>query len=175
MGTLNEYLTEKGEALDQMMVEAMANPQVLDRSASVEVRGRSGVRAIKIRQFELISDTGLNLAGFDLGPTSPEHQLAALGGCIAHTVLMVAANMKLSVESVSVDVHAQMHPLAQTPGYEDVPRVPHNLRYTLNIGSLEPTDRLQALHEQVVAICPVYNLIREPQPISGELIVRVPD
>lgn len=169
MDTLNEFLSEKRTALEAYMAAAAGDPKPVEMSASVDVRGRSGVRVIRIRQFEMISDTGPDLAGFDLGPFSPEHQLAALGGCIAHTAQMVAAAMELSIEKIGVDVHARMHPLAQTPGYESVPRVPHNLRYELNITSGESAEKIEALHRQVQEVCPVYNLIKEPQPIAAGL------
>lgn len=172
MATLDEFLTDKRIALKAMMDAATADPKPFVSTASVEVRGRSGVRAIRIRQFDLVSDTGPHLAGFDLGPTSPEYQLAALGGCIAHTAEMLAAEMELSIDEIAVEVTSQMHPLAQTPGYEDVPRVPHKLHYALTISSKEPGERIEALHRKIQETCPIYNLIRHPQPVSGDLILK---
>ena len=170
MGELNEFLADKRKALSSYMEAALADPKPVDMTATVDVRGRSGVRVIKIRQFELISDTAQDLAGFDLGPFSPEHQLAALGGCIAHTAQMVAAGLELSIDGISVEVRAQMHPLAQTPGYENIPTVPYNLRYTLHIESKESAETIAALHQQIEEVCPIYNLIKQPQPISGTLV-----
>ena len=171
MQTLNEFLLEKRAAMESYGAAAIQDPKPVDLEATVEVRGRSGVRVIKIRPFELISDTAPDLAGFDLGPLSPEHQLAALGGCIAHTAEMVAATMALSLDAINVKISAQMHPLAQTPGYEHIQRAPYNLQYTLTIRSVETPDKIEALHRKVEEICPLYNLIKHPQNISGKLVV----
>jgi uncharacterized OsmC-like protein len=166
---LDEYLTAKRAKINAFREAALADPQAIEFAASVEVRGRTGVRVIRIRQFEMISDTERDLGGFDLGANSPEYMLAALGGCIAHSAEMVAAGMALSVDAISVDVAATMHPLAQRLGYEHVPFTPHNLKYTLRIESSEPADRIEALHKELEASCPVLNLIRAPQQISGQL------
>ena len=174
MAGLNEFLADKRACLGAYMSAAANDPQPTELNARIEVRGRSGVRVIKIRQFELINDTGPDLAGFDLGPLSPEHQLAALGGCIAHTAQLVAAGLELSVDGIDVDVSAQMHPLAQTPGYEDIPRAPYNLRYTLSVRSMESREKIEALRQQIEEVCPIYNLIKGPQPIESELILERP-
>lgn len=169
MNDLNEFLTEKRAKLSAFMEAAAADPKPIDFSARVEVRGRSGVRVIRIRQFELINDTEAFIGGFDLGPNSPEHMLAAIGGCIAHTAESIAAMMSLSIEEISVDVSGKMHPLAQTAGYEHIPRTPYSLCYSLRICSSEPADRIAELHSQIEAVCPILNLIKRPQQIEGRM------
>src|SRR5688500_4894408 len=154
MSELDEFLARKRESIVAFKEAVKADPQQVEFSASVEVRGRSGVRVIRIRQFELINDTGPATAGFDLGPKSPEHLLAALGGCIAHSAEMIAATMLLSIETIGVEVSALAHPLAQSPGFENYPITPYNLQYTLSIGSSEPADRIEALHKEIEATCP---------------------
>ena len=175
MGTLNQFLDDKRVVLEAALAAAMADPKPVEQHASVTVRGRSGVRVIKVRQFEMINDTEADFGGFDLGPTSPEHQLVALGGCIAHTAEMVAAFMRLSIEKIDVDVTASIHPLAQTPGYEHIPFGPYNMKYTLRIESTAPAEQLATLHQQVVATCPLYNFLTKPQVIPGSLVVSVPE
>ncbi|MDP3675298.1 MAG: OsmC family protein [Novosphingobium sp.] len=169
MSDLDEFLARKRAALTAFKDAFMADPQPVEFSASVEVRGRSGVRVIRIRQFELINDTGPATAGFDLGPKSPEHLLAALGGCIAHSAEMIAAMMCLSVDEIGVEVSALAHPLGQTPGFESFPITPYNLKYTLTISSSEPAERIEDLHREIEATCPVLNLLKTPQPIAGRL------
>ncbi|CAI8697674.1 hypothetical protein EMIT0111MI5_70078 [Burkholderia sp. IT-111MI5] len=65
--------------------------------------------------------------------------------------------------------HALSEPRTQQPGFEHVPVFPHNLRYTLDIVSPEPPDAIRALHQAVEAVCPIFNLLRLPQTIDGEL------
>jgi uncharacterized OsmC-like protein len=50
-----------------------------------------------------------------------------------------------------------------------VPIFPHNIRYTLEIASPESPEAIRALHEAVEAVCPIYNLLKNPQTIVGEL------
>ena len=175
MGTLNQFLDDKRVALEAALAAAMADPKPLQLQASVNVRGRSGVRVIKVRQFELINDTPADFGGFDLGPNSPEHLLVALGGCIAHTAEMIAAFMHLSIERIDVDVTASIHALAQTPGYEHIPFGPYDMKYTLHIESTAPAEQLATLHQQVEATCPLYNFLTKPQVIKGSLMVLVPE
>ena len=174
MSNLNEFLADKRVALAGFMAEAAANPEKMTLSASVDVRGRSGVRVIKVRQFDMVSDTDSSLAGFDLGPNSPELQLAALGSCIAHTALMLAAMMDLSIDEIGVEGSAEGHPLARSPGYEDVPIEPHNFCYTMHVTSTEPESRIEELHRQIQATCPLYNLLKNPQTIHGTVSLSAP-
>ena len=73
MSTLREYLSQKRAALLQRREAAKANgtrPHILQ--AKVTAEGRSGVRRIRIRDFQIISDSGPDFAGYNLGPGSPE-------------------------------------------------------------------------------------------------------
>ena len=170
MSTLDDFLAKKRDFLHGVMSTPPEEAEPLTLTASVSVRGATGVRVIKVRHFEMLNDTALDLAGYDFGPNSPEHALVALGGCVAHTAEAVAALMELSIDTIEVEVAAEAHPLAKTPGFEDVPLEPHNLRYVLKIGSKEPKAQIEALHAQILAICPVVNLIRNPQNIAAELV-----
>ena len=76
---LNEYLTEKREALIQRKALAEStNPGPNTLRASTRAEGRSGVRRIRIRDFQMLSDSGPDFAGYNFGPTSPELQLGVL-------------------------------------------------------------------------------------------------
>lgn len=76
MSNLNEYLAQKRQALQarQEAVKAgsTGGPHTLRASARAE--GRSGVRRIRIRDFQILSDSGPDFAGYDLGPSSSELQ-----------------------------------------------------------------------------------------------------
>jgi hypothetical protein len=87
MSTLREYLAQKREAYQTLKAKAAApdaGPRTIAATARVE--GRSGVRRIRIRDFQIISDSGPELAGYDLGPSSPELQLGVLGSCVTHVM-----------------------------------------------------------------------------------------
>lgn len=92
-----------------------------------------------------------------------------LGSCLTHITLIQAAERGLKIDAIEVEVTGDQHPLAQQPGFEHVPVFPHNIRYTLDIVSPEPPEAIRALHQAVEEVCPIFNLLRLPQHIDGEL------
>jgi hypothetical protein len=94
MSTLREYLNQKRDALLLMREKALSpegGPKFLKASARAE--GRSGVRRIKIRDFQVISDSESDFAGYNLGPASPELQLGALASCLTHIYLALQPSL----------------------------------------------------------------------------------
>ncbi|WP_282939705.1 OsmC family protein [Paenibacillus sp. RC67] len=177
MSTLNEYLLEKREASIARREKAQNDPNLEPHrfGAKVRAKGRSGVREIRIRDFQIISDSPPDFAGYDLGPSSPELQLGVLGSCLTHITLIQAAERGVKLESLEVEVTGQQHPLAGKPGYEDVPIYPHNIQYKLHIVSPESDQTIAELHEAVERACPVLNLLANPQIIAGEIIHTSPE
>ena len=55
MSTLNDYLAQKRAAIEQRKANPASAPHVLQ--AQVKAEGRSGVRRIRIRQHQVISDS----------------------------------------------------------------------------------------------------------------------
>lgn len=116
--------------------------------------------------------SGPDFAGYDLGPSSPEIQLGVLGSCVTHVTLIQAADRGVPLDSLSVEVFAEIDPRAGKPGFEHIPVWPQNIRYTLDIVSPAPPEVIAALHEQVEKVCPILNLIRNPQAITGAVKLR---
>ncbi|WP_315971341.1 OsmC family protein [Paenibacillus sp. N3.4] len=133
--------------------------------------GRSGVREIRIRNFQVISDSPTDFAGYDLGPSSPELQLGVLGSCLTHITLIQAALRGISLESIEVEVSGELHPLAGKEGYEHIPVYPHHLAYQLHIVSDESEETIATLYQEIERVCPIFNLLKYPQEIKGELIL----
>jgi uncharacterized OsmC-like protein len=130
----------------------------------VHVDGGTGVRRLHVRQFEILHDNPEYLAGHDLGPTSQEHQLGTLTSCITHITLIQAAAQQIVLDSLSISVKATIDPRAGRPGFEDVPRYPHNIAYTVHVKSPHTLEQIQKLRNDVEAVCPIYNLlISEPE------------
>lgn len=171
MTTLNDYLVQKRAAWLAKREAARNDPDLkpVQLKATVRALGRSGVREIRIRDFQVISDSPADFAGYDLGPASPELQLGVLGSCLTHITLIQAAERQLRIDSIDVAVTGEQHPLAQQPGFENIPIFPHNIRYTLHIVSPESAEAIRALHDAVEAVCPIFNLLKQPQTIVGEL------
>jgi uncharacterized OsmC-like protein len=172
MSTLREYLSQKRAALLARRAAPVGGPVSL--RAHVTAEGRSGIRRIRIRDFQIVSDSGPDFAGYDLGPTSPELQAGVLGSCVTHIFLIKAAELEVPLDSLEVDVRAEYDPRAQQPGDNGVPVHPHNFAYEVLIASPASDEELARLHAEVERVCPILNLIRNPQPVTGT-IVRVAD
>jgi uncharacterized OsmC-like protein len=170
MSTLREYLGQKRTALLARRAAAKANgsgPHTFQ--ANVTAEGRSGVRRIRIREFQIISDSGPDFAGYNLGPGSPELQLGVLGSCLTHIFLIQAADRQVPLDSLEVEVTGQQDHRAGQPGYEHIPVYPHNITYTVHVVSSASPDEIAALHEAVERVCPILNLLVNPQQISGRI------
>ena len=175
MTNLNEYLEEKRHAIQErhaQLASTGAEPHTL--KASVRAEGRSGVRRIRIRDFQIISDSGPDFAGYNLGPTSPELQLGVLGSCLTHIFLIQAALHNVPLDSLEVEVTGQVDPRAGQPSYEDIPIYPHNISYTVHITSQATEMQIKALHEAVERACPILNLLINPQHINGTVVHTTP-
>jgi len=170
MGTLNEFLIEKRQAVRSLRAAALADPKAKAFAANCRVLGRSGVREVRIRDYQVITDTPPYFAGYALGPSAPELMLGAFASCLAHTALIIASDQELSLDSVEVEVTGDMDPFAQTPGHEHIPIAPHNISYRMHIVSSETTERLESLNLEVQKRCSLFNLIKDAQTIGSEVV-----
>src|SRR5437867_13351428 len=111
MTDLNHYLTEKRAAVRARNARVAAgDAQPLTLSARVSAEGRSGVRRIRIRDHQVISDSPPDFAGYNLGPSSPELQLGVLGSCVTHILLIQAADREIAIDSLEVEVSGRIDP-----------------------------------------------------------------
>lgn len=170
MNTLNEFLTVKRTAVRALRSAAAVDPKAKPFQAKCRVLGRSGIREVRIRDFQIITDSPPYFAGYNLGPSAPELMLGAFASCLAHTAVIIAADQELSFNALAVEATCDMDPFAQTPGHEHIPIAPHNIRYKLHVDATETTERLAALHQEVQKRCSIYNVLRDPQDIVGEVI-----
>jgi uncharacterized OsmC-like protein len=170
MSTLREYLQQKRAAILARRAKVADEPPTPHTlSARVKAEGRSGVRRIRIRDFQVISDSGPDFAGYDLGPSSPELQLGVLGSCLTHVFLIQAADLEVPLDSLEVEITAQMDPRAGRPGFESIPVYPHNIAYTVHLESPASSEAIAELHAAVERTCPILNLLLNPQQITGTI------
>lgn len=173
---LNEFLEEKREAIEQRRLRAeTTNPGPNTLRASTRAEGRSGVRRIRIRDFQILSDSGPDFAGYDFGPSSPELQLGVLSSCLTHIFLIQAAQHNVPLDSLEVEIQAQIDPRAGKQGFEQVPIYPHNISYTVSLSSPAPDEEIAKLHQAVERACPILNLLLHPQQISGKVLNTTKD
>lgn len=170
MSPLSNFLADKRHALERLRGEALAGlggPDSLQARVSAE--DLSGVRRIRIRDFQIISDSPRDFAGFDLGPGSPELQLGVIGSCLTHVLLIKAAEHGLALHSLEVDVQAQFQPLAGEAGFEQVPRQPHDISYEVRVDTDAPDEALHAWHAEAERACPILNIVTRPHALRGDL------
>lgn len=170
MSNLNEYLGQKREAV---LARNARDPNTVEPArlkAHVRAEGRSGVRRIRIRDHQVVSDSPADYAGYDLGPSSPELLLGSLGSCLTHIFLIKAAEAQLPLESLEVVIEGDLDPRGGKPGFEHVPFYPHNIGYTAHLVSPASEDEVRAVHEAVEAWCPILNLLKQSQPLKGTLV-----
>jgi len=170
VSTLIEYLVQKRRALLERrarIAEGRLGPVALRASATAE--GRSGVRRIRVRDFQVITDSPPDFAGYDLGPSSPELQLGVLGSCLNHSYLIQAAALEVPLDSIEVEVEGFIDPRAGSPGFETTPVYPQNIQYVVKIASPAPSSKIDALRARVEATCPILNLLKNPQTVTGRV------
>ena len=169
MMSLGSYLERKLVALKA--TRATASPNQKERrqhlTTSCIAEGGSGVRRIRIRDFQVITDTGPAMAGFDLGPRSPEVLLGALGSCISHTILIQAAMQGIPIDSLVIDVSADVDSLA---GHADVFNPLANIDYEIKVESSASAEQFEQINAMLPDICPVLNVVRFPQAVSTRIV-----
>ncbi|MCX5374204.1 OsmC family protein [Streptomyces sp. NBC_00103] len=170
---LREYLEVKRAALlakrEAQRTAPLTEPHRL--RARTRAEDRSGVRRIRIRHHQILSDSPADFAGYDLGPASPEIQLGVLSSCLTHIFLIQAADLRIPLDALEVEVQADQDPRAGQPGFERVPIYPHHISYTVHITSPAGKERIRELHETVERKCPIYNLLINPQSITGRVVL----
>jgi uncharacterized OsmC-like protein len=166
---LKSYLERKLEALRAARATASTDPVERRQrlSAQVTAEGGSGVRRVRMRDFQIITDAGPAMAGYDLGPRAPEVLLGSLGSCISHTILIQAALNDLPIETLVIDVSADVDSLA---GHSDVKNPLTNITYEIQIESPAPADEFRKINELLPEICPVLNVIQFPQQVMTSIV-----
>lgn len=168
MTTLAEYLTYKREAFRALRTRILAPGYQPTRvHARVTAEGRSGVRRIRLRDHQVLTDSPSDFVGYDLGPSAPELALGALGSCLTHSYLIQAAVQDVALDSLEVEIVGQIDQRAGEAGHEATKREPHDIAYTVHIGTSASDAAVAALHEAVERLCPILNLLRSPQAIAG--------
>ncbi len=168
LGTgLETYLTNKRIAMATAASSYSAGDDARETiSAECSTGDLTGARHIRIRDFELISDSGQAFGGFSMGPSSPELLLGVLASCLNHTYLIGAALMAVSLDSVHVRFEAENNDAGFLGLDTDDPSYPDNIRARVKVQSRAPEPDLEKLHAYVAQSCPLTRLVREPLSVS---------
>lgn len=172
MSGLRDYLVDKKTAVTAARERvAQDNPAPKRVAAKVRAEGRSGVRRVQIRGHQFLTDSGPEMGGFDLGPSPVETLLGALGGCLAHTIIIQAAVRNIPLDSLEVTISATSDPRAGHPAHPDIPVHPQDIAYEVQITSPASQERIERLVEASEKVCPITSLLVNPQTVTGSVVV----
>ncbi len=169
-GGLRDYIRSKAEAM-QRHAAGFANGNAARETIAAECSASdlSGVRHVRIRDFELVSDSGPGFGGSSRGPSSPELLLGVLASCLTHVYLIGAAHQDVALEAVHVRFEAENNDAGLLGLATADPPYPFNIRGRVRVVSDAAPSRLAALHEFAARACPLTQLVREPQSVSIEV------
>lgn len=164
--TLRDY----GVRLRSALLTLERSPPPLVLKANVTAESRTGVRRLRIRGFQLLSDGARATAEYDLGPGSWPTMVGVLGSAVAQEFLVQAALRGVPVDALDVEFTSRP---GAAPASRSATRVtyPRNLGYTAHIVSPATDATLDELRQAVARHSPVLALVGEEQNIPhGELI-----
>lgn len=162
--TLNDHLQNRRKALIQLQNLPSNELQAITLEANTTAEQRAGVRRIRIRDFQIISDSGTDFAGYSLGPGSPESQVAIIASDLADSYLNQAALAGIPLDSLEIEI-------INRPDNEETNRVnyPRNFLYTAYIKSSASDKQLEELKKAAETNSPIFNFIKKPQVVTGEI------
>jgi uncharacterized OsmC-like protein len=173
---LRDFLVEKRAALlrREQAAKAPKGPAAATAPATLSahctVEGGTGLRHIRTGadRFQIIHDSPRALAGYDLGPTAEEHQLGVMATCLTHIFEIQAALRQVPLDALEVRVEGTLTPRIGA-GITNPPRY-RNIHYSVHITSPASTRDIDELRTAVEAVCPIYNLLKDAQPIEGRIV-----
>jgi uncharacterized OsmC-like protein len=167
MWSLPEYIERKKLLVDAYR-EQLAGPAApTPLRASVSVAAGSGVRPARVRDHAVITDSGAALGGYGLGPSAPELLLSALASCLAHSALVIAADMGLSLDQLEVEVSGELDYRGTLGVGDDASVQPTNLAYTLRYAGEASDAAISALQADLERLCPVLLALTRPLTVAG--------
>ncbi|WP_438481267.1 OsmC family protein [Oleiharenicola lentus] len=137
--------------------------------AHVKVEGDTGIRNIRTDNgnFQIIHDYPRYLGGHNIGVVPEEDILGRMITCLTHIYEIEASKRQVVLDTLELEVEGtlttRLGNTANPPVYKDI-------AYRVNIGSPEPKEKIEALQKAVEAICPIYNMLKDSQPVKGTIV-----
>ncbi len=123
--------------------------------------------------FKIVGDHPKELLGTDMGPSSVEVLLSALGHCLASGWAMYGAHMGIPIESLRVEVEGDidLQGMLNLPEPGVVPVGYQGLRATYYVKCGAPREQLEKLAKMAGELSPTRHSLRAVQ-FSSHLIVE---
>ena len=137
--------------------------------AHIKVEGSTGIRHVRtdIGSFQVIHDYPRYLGGHNLGPVPEEDILGRMITCLTHIYEMEASRRQVKLDSLELKVEGtlttRLGNIDNPPSYKDI-------AYSVYISSPETKETIEGLQKAVESICPIYNMIKDSQPIKGAIV-----
>jgi len=157
---LRTYLGAKREAIHAQSAKP-GTPTAIH--AKVTAESRSGVRRLRIGptgEFQYISDSGRNYAGYNLGAGSWDSLVGTLASSVADEYIVQAAVQGVPLDGLDVVFTSIPERKSETLAY------PNNLSYVAYIDSPATDAQLQALKRAVHENSSAIDLVTRPQQVS---------
>jgi uncharacterized OsmC-like protein len=157
---LRTYLAVKHDAI-QAQSARPATPTAIH--AKVTAESRSGVRRLRIGptgEFQYISDSGRDYAGYNLGAGSWDSLVGTLASAVADEYIVQAAAQSVPLDGLDVVFTSIPERKSETLAY------PNNLSYVAYIDSPATDAQLQALKRAVHENSSAIDLVTRPQQVS---------
>ncbi|MDI3473427.1 MAG: hypothetical protein PWQ48_1708 [Thermotogaceae bacterium] len=138
---------------------------VFEISAISDNPGRVTVKA---KNFSMIIDEPPSLGGTDQGPNPMEYLLASLAGCLNVVGHIVASEMKINIEKLSIEISGNLNP-DKLFGKESNDRAGFkSINVVMNISTDADIEKLKKWVEEVEKRCPVTDNLRNPTKVNIE-------
>lgn len=165
--SLRNYQTRLRSALFQLKDHPEQN-QPLKLSARVVAEGRTGVRRLRIRNFQFLSDGSPGTGEYNLGAGSWPSVVGVLGSAVAQDFLIQATIKGIPIDELEVVFTSRPAPATSVGGGQVT--YPQNLVYTAYIVSPASDAELEDLRQTVERVSPVLNVVSQKQEIDhGQL------
>ena len=168
MRGLGTYLRQKRESMRAAAARRPKGDDWRERVEAVCVADDvTGVRKLRIRDWQFIGDSGPSFGGWGLGPSSPELLCGVLSTCLTHTYLIGAAWLEIPIERVQVHVSADNNDAAFLELATADPPLPFNITAHVELSAPEASpEQVARLHQYAAASCPLTRLIRTPNEVQ---------
>lgn len=124
---------------------------------------------VNARNFQLIIDEPANLGGTDQGANPVEYMLAALAGCLNVVGHVVAKEMGMPLNGVSIELEGDLDP-AKFMGKETTERAGYQeVRVKIKPDTTADADVLQQWVRAIEERCPVSDNISHATPVKISL------
>ena len=142
-----------------------------DLTFKIQAESESHARTrVTARSFTIIVDEPPELGGSDGGPNPVEYVLAALAGCINVTAHLIARELKISLQGLSIEIAGDLNPakLLNQPtqdraGYKSV-------RVVVQAKTDADAETLAKWQDEIEKRCPVSDNLGNSTPLDVKII-----